>query len=265
MKPPPVSDNLIKRAPECRTEPPKGYAWTPPPFNMALPFCERDAHMAVALLEWIRDLGPVSRTLFLFHDKGMPGLGPVKKAAAEAFSEVVCVPVPRSGAKWPGSNNFVWYHICRNMKKHVRPWLLLETDLAPCSKDWVSRLEDEYTRAGLPFMGSWVEYYDILNGAAVYPPDVEAWCPGFFRGNPLLTIAYDCAIAPDIVWFSHNATHLMPHIWFTRPNGRPGGLVPMLPEWNGRMVDWVCTHNAVLVHRCKDRTLIDILRKRLLN
>lgn len=266
MRQHPISENLVKRAPECRTEPPKGYHWVAPPFVMVLPFCERDARMALKLLEWIKDLGPVDRELVLVHDKGMrPELiSLIHEAAGKTFATVYRHEIPVSGASWPGCNNFVWYHIAQLMKARGRPWLLLETDLAPCTPDWVQRLEDEYSRARKPFMGSWVEYYDIMNGAGVYPPDVMAWCPEFFRKNPLLNTAYDCAIAPEIIWFTHNATHMMPHIWFSRDNGRPGGMVPKLPEWTERMVDWVCTHNAVLIHRCKDETLIDILRRRVL-
>lgn len=261
----PLSPNLLQRAPQCRTSPPEGYQWVSPPFVFVLAFCDRDAHMAVKLLNWITDLGPVDRELVLVYDRGMPSkvVNPVLEAADRAFGTVYKHQLPRSGAGWPGSNNFVWSHICRLMKPRGRPWLLLETDLAPCRTDWVEALEKEYSTARKPFMGSWVEYYDIMNGAAVYPPDVMEWCPSFFKVDPVKALAYDCFIAPDIIWFSHNATHLMPHIWFTRANGRPGGMVTKLPEWTEQMVDWVCTHNAVLVHRCKDERLIDLLRKRL--
>lgn len=259
-----MRENLLTRTPECRTEAPEGYSWTPPPFRFALAFCDRDSHMAVALLDWIADLGPVDRGLTLFVDKGTEEevLGPVLHSAMRAFDEVDVHFVSKSGAKWPACNNFVWYHACHKMKEYGRPWFLLETDLAPCSQDWVKRLEDEYSRAGMPFMGAWVDYYDIMNGAGVYPPDVMSWCPNFFKKNPLLARAYDCDIAPEIVWFVHNASHLMPHVWFTRANGRPGGLTPQVPVWHKRLVDWVCNHNAVLVHRCKDETLINFLRER---
>lgn len=262
--PPPVSPNLIARSPVCRTEAPAGYQWAPPPFRFALAFCDRDADRCLDLLKWIAELGPVDRELVIFYDKGTPDsvLKPIQDAANAAFEQTDGVVLAKSHVGWPGCNNFVWYHICNHMAAGNRPWLLLETDLAPCKSNWVSALEDEYRRARKPFMGSWVEYYDILNGAAVYPPDVRPWCPEFFKSNPTLALAYDCYIAPSIIWFSHNATHLMPHIWFTRANGRPGGMTPQIPEWSAEMVDWVCNHNAALVHRCKDDKLIGFLRAR---
>ncbi len=256
--------DLIRRAPECRTEPPAGYEWKAPPFRFALAFCERDADRCLDLLIWMMELGPVDRELVLFYDKGTPDsvLDPILREAKFVFSCVTPVKLAKSGAGWPGSNNFVWYHICNQMRKGDSPWLLLETDLAPCRTDWVSTLEAEYRRARKPFMGAWVEYYDIMNGAGVYPADVTAWVPEFFKGNPLMARAYDCAIAPQIMWFTHNATHLMPHIWYTRSNGRPGGLIPQVPVWTERMCEWICDHNAVLVHRCKDATLINYLREK---
>lgn len=257
--------DLIRRAPMCRTEPPPGYKWAPPPFRFALAFCDRDADRCLDLLKWSTELsGRIKRPLVLFYDKGTSEetLKPIREAALAAFVCVDEVMLAKSHVGWPGCNNFVWYHICHVMAKWDSPWLLLETDLAPCISDWVSTLESEYARAGKPFMGSWVEYYDIMNGAGAYPADVSPWCPEFFSGNPILAKAYDCAIAPQIIWFTHNATHLMPHIWFTRSNGRPGGLVPQVPIWNERMFEWVCNHNAVLVHRCKDASLIRFLRER---
>lgn len=265
--PPQIQDSdLIRRAPECRTEPPRDYRWKAPPFRFALAFCDRDADRCLDLLKWLAELGPVKRELVLFYDKGTSEevLAPIVREANYVFSCVTQVVLAKSHSGWPACNNFVWYHICNHMAgdKRRSPWMLLETDLAPCRADWVSSLEDEYKRARKPFMGAWVEYYDIMNGAGVYPADVTAWCPEFFKGNPLLARAYDCAIAPQIMWFMHNATHLMPHIWYTRANGRPGGLVPQTPVWNDRMLEWVCDHNAVLVHRCKDNKLIDFLRAR---
>ena len=263
--PPQIHDSdLLRRAPECRTEEPKGYEWKAPPFRFALAFCDRDADRCLDLLKWLAELGPVKRELVLFYDKGtsVEVLKPILEAAWNAFESVGETVLAKSHMGWPACNNFVWYHICKYMRRGDSPWMLLETDLAPCRADWVSTLEDEYKRARKPFMGAWVEYYDIMNGAGVYPADVTAWCPEFFKGNPLLARAYDCAIAPQIMWFMHNATHLMPHIWYTRANGRPGGLVPQTPVWNERMLEWVCDHNAVLVHRCKDNKLIDFLRAR---
>jgi hypothetical protein len=258
---PQVKESLLTRAPVCRTEPPEGYSWTPPPFHFVLAFCNRDEGMAVTLLDWIADLGPVDRELTLFVDKGT-NTDLVMRSAVRAFREVHVQQIPKSGAPWPGCNNFVWYHTCRIMAAQNNPWLLLETDMAPCAQDWVQRLENEYTRARKPFLGAWVEPYDIMNGGGVYPPDVHPWCPEFFKKNPLTARAYDCEIAPEIVWFTHNASHLMPNVWFTRGNGRPGGQEPRIPVWDKRLMEWVCNHNAVLVHRCKDATLIKLLRER---
>ena len=265
--PPPASQNLLHRSPVCRVEPPEGYSWTPPPFRLALPYYEGDYERARDLLLWVADLSPgVDRELTIFTDEGIaPNIHRrVMWAASQAFSSVKEVFIPPTTAKWPGSNNWVFLNIMRHMaaQETPQPWLLLETDVVPVTTDWVFRLEEEYSRARKPFMGSWVEYYDIINGAAVYPPNVGPWSPTYFAMDVTRALAYDCAIAPDIIWFSHNANHLMPHVWFSRENGRPGGFVPKIPEWNPRMAEWVLDHNAVLAHRCKDGKLIEFLRSR---
>jgi hypothetical protein len=215
-------------------------------------------------------MGEMGRTfdneLILFTDEGALPLNHANllALARKVFPNTTDQFIPKTSAKWPGSNNWVFAFIARHMARMAepRPWLLLETDVVPVVPDWLPRLEEEYTKAAQPFMGAWVEYYDIMNGAAVYPPDVLSWSPDFFASDVTKAIAYDCFIAPDIMWFVHNATHMMPHIWFSRANSRPGGLVPKIPDWTPRMAAWVLTHNAVLAHRCKDGKLIEYLRSR---
>lgn len=220
------------------------------------------------MLLWLAELcpRPINRELVLFTDAGIsPGIyTPIQQAAERVFTNCRTEFIPPASAKWPGSNNWVFANIVNYMaaREEPRPWLLLETDVVPVKPDWMERLEDEYLAARKPFMGAWVEYYDIINGAAVYPPNVKVWAEKYFAQDVTKALSYDCAIAPDIIWFSHNATHLMPHVWFSRANGRPGGLVPKIPEWTERMADWVLDHNAVLAHRCKDGKLITLLRTR---
>ena len=264
----PLSPNLLSRAPECRLQPPNGYAWTPPPFRLALAYHSGDSDQCLRLLDWIADLSPcLDRELVIFVDEGSDAAvhAGIVEAASRAFAYVTEYWIPRSGAKWPGSNNWVFAKMVGYMAgcSPLRPWLLLETDLAPATPRWLERLEEEYTRARRPFMGSYVCYYDILNGAAVYPPQVGVWAPAFFNSDVTRSLAYDCAIAPNIIEFSHDASHLMRHVWFSRQNGRPHGAFPRVPEWTQRMVDWVVDHNTCLVHRCKDPKLIQLLRAKL--
>lgn len=265
MKPPAVSPNLIHRAPACRLDPPDGYEFVPPPFRIVLPYCERDHHLALKVIDWCRELdGRQEREIILATDKIIPPFidKMVKDAAGKAFTKVSVLHIPPSYAKWPGCNNHVWVSIARHVAGlSPKPWLLLETDMVPCKSGWVQALEEEYTKAQQPFMGAWVEYYDILNGGAVYPHNVEQWCPSYFNQNPVKALAFDCAIAPEMIWFMHNATHLMPHVWFDRGNGRPGGMIPRIPDWSRRMAQWVINHNGALAHRCKSGKLIDILRE----
>ena len=255
--------SLTTRAPICRTEPPAGYTWIPAPFDVVMPYCARDAHRALDTLQWMEELhGKLLTTLTLVMDDLHQKFekDPVVIQAKRVFETVRVCPVRPTRANWPGCNNHVFNHIVRVMGERGRPWLLLETDMVPITPDWLFVLEKEYNTAKKPFMGAWVEGFDIINGGGVYPPDTAPWIPKYLSQDPLKAIAYDCAIAPEIIWFSHNASHLMPHVWTERANGRPSLNGQKPPTWTPRMAEWVLTHNAVPAHRCKTGALIQILR-----
>jgi len=259
---------LLTRAPACRTDPPPEYKWTPAPFLYVMPYCERDAHLLAHLLEWVSELcGTIDRQVVFITDDTIsaPAHLRVETAAKAAFARfhTEFLNMGTKGVPWPGANNLVFAAAAKLIAKYQMPWFWLETDMVPVRADWVETLEAEYNRAKQPFMGAWVEYYDIFNGAAIYPPDVVEWAPTFFAGDAAKAAAFDCALAPEMIWFCHNASHLMPHVWCNRANGRPGGFVGTPPDWTRRMLDWVINHNAVILHRCKDEKVISLLREKL--
>jgi hypothetical protein len=134
--------------------------------------------------------------------------------------------------------------------------------MIPAQPNWLQKLENEYSKVKRPFMGAWVDCFDLINGGAIYPPDVVSWSPSFFNQSPTDQQAFDCVIAPDIIWFSHAVNHMMPNIFYTRNNGRPAGLMPNLPVWNRAMFDWVHTHSTCLIHRDKKGETIGFLREK---
>lgn len=257
-----MTQDLIRRAPKCRTSPPEGYAWTPPPFNVAFQFCSRDYSLALRVLEWSSQLKHQPNEIHLITDEGFICTSAID-IATRSWAKCVVHRIKPCDLKWPASNNYVFAKTCGIMKGYGKPWLLWETDMIPAQVDWLQRLENEYTKAKRPFMGAWVDYFDLINGGAVYPPDVEAWSPTFFGQPPEKQLAFDCVIAPDIVWFAHPANHLMPNIFYMRPNGRPAGLTPTLPSWSQQMFDWVHTHDTCLIHRDKKGKTIEFLKVKL--
>ena len=254
-----MTEDMLRRAPKCRTSPPEGYAWTPPPLNVAFQFCARDYAQALRVLEWSAELGHQKNTIHLVTDEGF-ACNTAIQIANDSWGECYLHRIKPCNLGWPASNNHAFAETCKIMKDHGRPWLLWETDMIPSHPDWLRKLEDEYSKAGRPFMGAWVDCFDLINGGAIYPPDVALWSPSFFDQLPTNQPAFDCVIAPDIIWFSHAANHMMPNIFYSRNNGRPAGLMPNLPVWTQAMFDWVHTHDTCIIHRDKQGKTIDFLR-----
>lgn len=261
-----MNHDLIKRSPEVRKAPPEGFRQAEGPFRVAIPFHSGDAPNCLRMLKWVASLGGYRRDTVLIYEKDVDSrlVAEIEEWSKRAFGPLQThIQIGKLGVPWPGGPNYTFAELCKHMwnRKPERPWLLLEPDMLPLQRPWLKTLEEEYLEARRPFMGAWVEHYDLMNGGGVYPPDVLSWCPEFFATDPLLQPAYDCVIAPQIVPFMHRVNHLMPHIWTSRDNGRPGGLGSTIPKWTEEMVRWVCDKNAVLLHRAKDNEpLIHILK-----
>lgn len=256
-----MNEDLLRSAPQCRTSPPEGYVWKSPPLNVVFQFCSRDYGQALRVLGWSAKLHHQKNEIHLVTDEGFTCTTAID-LAAKSWASVVVHRIKPCGLKWPASNNHAFAETCRIMAEFGKPWLLWETDMIPARPDWLQKLESEYSKARRPFMGAWVDFFDLMNGGAIYPPDVISWAPSFFNGQPEKQMAFDCVIAPEIIWFVHPASHLMPNIFYARPNGRPAGMIPNVPNWTQRMFDWVHTHDTCLIHRDKKGQTIDFLRRK---
>lgn len=252
----------LRSAPACRTSQPEGYLWEAPPLEVVFQFCHRDYNQALKVLKWSADLNKQPNTIHLVTDEGFRCDG-AERIARASWKNVHIHRISPCNLGWPRSNNHAFVETCKIMKDGKSPWLLWETDMIPTRKDWLQQLEKEYAIAKKPFMGAWVDSYDLMNGGAIYPSDVMAWCPQFFNNHNAVAEGYDMAMAPEMVWFMHPANHMMPNIFNSRSNGRPSGLNSNVPVWTQEMFDWVCTHNVCIIHRDKSGDTIDFLRKRL--
>lgn len=250
---------LMRGSPVCRTTPPEGYQWEAPPFNVVFQFCAKDYGQALKVLQWSKDLSKQPNTIHLVTDEGFR-CNTAIQIANESWGNVILHHIKPCASPWPACNNHVFAETCKIMKDLGKPWLLWETDMIPARPDWLQSLENEYSKACKPFMGAWVDAYDILNGGAVYPSDVISWSPSFFGASPTQQSAFDCVIAPDIIWFTHPVNHMMANVFFTRPNGRPSLMAPTVPSWNEQLFNWAATHNTCLIHRDKQGKTIDFLR-----
>lgn len=92
--------------------------------------------------------------------------------------------------------NAMWQQAAREAcTRKLGPWLWLEPDCAPLKADWLSCLENEYRRAGKPFMGGLAPKGGRMSGVAIYPQDASRICVKAMTAGEL---AFDVAGAEEM-------------------------------------------------------------------
>jgi len=242
------------------------------PLIVALPYCNKDADLALNLLKWMGQLqtgGIVSHyphTLLLAADDTVPR-PKIEEIMAEArplfpVVRTMLIP-PRAG--WAPNNMFL--AVARQVKQQFRlPFLWLEPDCVPLCSGWLDLLADGYEDCPYKFMGALITQTDQptlpqvhLTGCAIYPNDAidfYAQMPDVANG----TKAWDIAGADVVVPCTLN-TKLIHHFWGT-PEMPPIFVSLRTAESPKNHVtrDFV-SKEAVLFHRSKDGGLIKLLRE----
>ncbi len=230
---------------------------------VAISTCEKDYFECGKLLEWIRELNtyPRHRLLLVFGKKinSEQRMELINTANSCMFRNVTAIQqVDEDPRGWPYAPNQVFQLAMRWIEGVGRgPFLWLEPDAAPLKSGWLDDLEEEYLRIGKPFMGfifDWVSataYRPHLTGVAVYPPHFRSL-------NPYPLNATDTpwdVTRPDLTLPRTHRTQLIYHDWGDRKTNIPPAFhtvadLERIPK------------TAVIMHRCKDGTLIDRLREK---
>lgn len=242
------------------------------PLIATLPYCLKDHAQATRLLNWIKTLdGQVSgHALVLVADDAVPM--DTKKAIQDLGKTVFrSVETLLVKAPAPVNNN---YHVPAAVmfgkaSAHIDacykwPWLWLEPDAVPLRAGWLDELALAYDDCPKRFMGSIIKTDQPgvpkvhLAGTAVYPncsgPELQKFCDGKTH--------FDMAMA-DYVAPRAQDSNLFFHRWGS-PNDPPTFKETKLPS-DGPNVGTleIIPKEAVLFHRCKDSSLIDLLQKQL--
>ena len=225
-----------------------------------IPFHSGDAHMVIRLLDWIRELGPVNSLVLFIADSNVDqSVRQEILSKAEIFREpdMAIAKVPPK-MKWPQAANMMFDRAARTVYQHYsNPFLFLEPDAVPLEPLWMDFLNAEYDqwKDRKPFMGVRINNPVLhLSGVAVYPSNAIVYFGTKLFGSQ----AWDIACA-DILPMMHH-TNLMQDFW------GQSGLDPTFREkWtpdvpNCMTLDQI-KKEAVLFHRNKDGTLIELLRK----
>lgn len=219
--------------------------------------CHKDRDLALRLLNYITLLGGVEKhDLLLQFSQRLKRDGltdDLEAAAKDQWASVsTMVPDTEDERGWPMSANHAWMHALLKVREKIqKPWLWLEPDCVPLEAAWLDKIEAEYSKAKMPFMGDEVvKPSHRMSGIGVYPPKVVAFLKKRRLPDMPEKEAFDSFLAQEIVPFTH-FTQLIQNVWSTELGK---DVPPTFPDADSLgMLD----ERAVLFHRCKDGTLLD--------
>lgn len=239
---------------------------------LVIPYHQNDAAQAKRLLEWISELHPegYQHPCLLACDASVDRStqSEIFSLAKSTFSSVdlLRIPVPMDRQGWIPAANLMFEKVSQTIHECMKmPWLWCEPDCVPLHEAWLDALTTFYHLQPRRFMGAWVTQdgqmgmpSTHLAGCSIY--DSMAFL-GLKQFTASSTVAWDIGSAAYSVMRSTN-TPLIQHFWGkpelaptfreTKSEGDPENTIPM----------GYLQPNAVLWHRCKDGTLIDLLRAR---
>ena len=229
---------------------------------VVLPVCVKDLDAALRNLQWCIELDGKAPFACLISVEIGFDCSRVEQLAREYFSSVTVFryqQYPRfKSSQWPRPQNWAWRNVALHIGKSIRePWLWWEQDSVPLKPMWLSAIALEYEKQGKPFMGAQgatahPQSDPHLNGVAVYPHDWQRTASQAMIFSD--SIPFDVAGGWRVM---QNAaiTSLIKHVWSQEgPQGPP-------TTFKQKIDKWILTREAVLFHRCKDDSLINLLRQ----
>lgn len=229
--------------------------------TVVFPVHNGDVDLAIAHARWLSKLGKWPNTALIAHDQTL------NRESLRLFTETLRKSFPKTthlshrrppNGGWPMAPNWVWQQTAKHMGQ-IGPWLWMEPDAVALTPDWIQRIEEEYAFAGKAFMGPVVKEMGHMNGISVYPRQTVEMLPSAMRATNL---AWDYVAKAEMVPHAKDASDLMQHVWSI--NGDQwlevgGGQVPML--LTEQDVRKNLKPSAVMVHRIKDQSLLNLLMK----
>lgn len=146
--------------------------------SVCLPFHPGDRDQALRLIEWIQFLGPTEGRFFLMTQQKLqdPAILPV---GWEWLTDHLDIKANWKDLKDASAANAMWTQAAREMTRlQAGPWLWLEPDAVPLTRNWLSALSEEYRRGGRPFMGGHApkDGHERMSGVAVYEQNTSRTC-----------------------------------------------------------------------------------------
>lgn len=235
-----------------------------------LPYCSSDHASATRLLNWVKELdGHLNHALLLVADDAVPmeikksidALG--KSIFDSAETIMVKAPAPVNGNYHPPAAMMferAMGHIDACFKWN---WFWMEPDCVPLKSGWLDALANGYDNCPKRFMGALTKVSQeglpptIMYATAVYPNCAHEDLKKFCDGKQAFDMAFSSYVVPraantELIWHRFGTPTDVPTFKeFKSPTDGPNvGTLDLIPE------------KAVVFHRNKDGTLIELLRKR---
>ena len=250
--------------------------------NILIPVSQSDKHLLPDFTAVLQHFGGLNdhKVLFLPTPSAKEE---TYEAAAALGAESHAFNMDFQGG-WPSacSNHFATavHHLGRI--GNTEPFLWMELDMLPMTKNWPTLLLQEYRRQGQPFLGNWVPTPWVVNGkvvtkdndnmmmgCGVYPPNMER----DERFKPLIAdlakTGARCPRDPFDVYLRWSIKHtgvantdFIADMWQTRNYRREGDSIvcDAIPQDKPcRPRSGAIPPSAVLVHGCKDGSLARLL------
>lgn len=236
-----------------------------------LPFHRGDLSLAQRLLGWIVELGGrQEHDLLLVWDKKLrvDETATIVEAGKKAFKGVVKTTTPWSmpDETWPKGANWMFETALKTAKAFNRPFLWLEPDCLPLKTGWLEKIKSDYEKSGSAFMGMVYRAghsglpEKVMSGVGVYPADAHQRLSQRLQ-QTRMKLAFDVGLADLIVPEARNSKL----IWhFFGEVGLPPTFVRKKEATSPRnaLEVKVIPKQAVLAHRVKDGSLVEILRSK---
>lgn len=237
---------------------------------VVLPFCASDSALTRQLLKWCCELGRCkNHKALLVADAGMKWTEALEihQLAGEAFDNPTLITTNEHYSGWPEAANRMFYAGSEHIHKYLKePFLWLEPDCVPLKSGWLDKIAAAYQGG---YLGHIYKFdnpngpfapIDVMSGVAVYPVNAFAQIGGIIKARP--KNAWDVSAAGPMTKFGTH-TNLIHH--FFGQKGLPPTFVSAKVDGspiNAKTVAEIHPE-AVLFHRNKDGSLINLLGKRM--
>lgn len=248
--------------------------------TIVFPLFSGDKPQAQALAELIRDMGGVeSHHCLLVCPEGTDIAG-VIEPLREAFGAVDTHTYAATLYGWPYGPNEVFAEaallIARDARFHDFLWI--EPDCIPTGPTWADQIAAAYRACGLPMLGVSTDTVAMdsrqvvgrhVIGVAVYPKNFAQLCPlvksmtatsAAYRKANAMPKAFDAYFGAYTV--PRNAeTRLIQHFWRSSEFRQESGVI-VAGKTVAPGVENTVNPEAILLHGCKDFSLLNIIRER---